>query len=181
MPAEKLPMDGSEGLFHDVRCTFSSFLKLELIYDKEETVYATVVYLNVSGLSKHLVDSQGNSMQINWDDEKEDWEVVGFAPANECDVYGTCGAFGNCYALSSPICSCLKGFEPKIVEEWNRGNMEGGGKEDRFLKLEMIKVPDFAESSYRTKDDCRKQCLEKCSCVAYAYDTGMVVCHGVET
>ncbi|XP_065638380.1 G-type lectin S-receptor-like serine/threonine-protein kinase At1g11300 [Quercus suber] len=97
-----------------------------IVYDKEETVYATVVYLNVSGLSKHLVDSQGNSMQINWDDEKEDWEVVGFAPANECDVYGTCGAFGNCYALSSPICSCLKGFEPKIVEEWNRGNWMSG-------------------------------------------------------
>ena len=37
----------------------------------------------------------------------------------------------------------------------------------------MIKVPDFAEWSYRTKDDCRKQCLENCSCVAYAYDTGI--------
>ncbi|XP_050288914.1 G-type lectin S-receptor-like serine/threonine-protein kinase At1g11330 isoform X3 [Quercus robur] len=163
-----------------------------IVYDKEETVYATVAYLNVLGLSKQFVDSQGNSMQINWDDEKEDWEVVGFAPANECDVYGTCGAFGNCYALSSPICSCLEGFEPKIVEEWNRGNWmsgcvrriplqcervnnsgDGGGKADGFLKLEMIKVPDFAEWSYRTKDDCRKQCLENCSCVAYAYDTGI--------
>ena len=73
--------------------------------------------MKVLDLSKHFLDSQGNIMQIDWDDEKEDWEVVGFAPANECDVYGTCGAFGSCYALSSPICSCLKGFEPKIVEE----------------------------------------------------------------
>ncbi|KAK4588025.1 hypothetical protein RGQ29_019138 [Quercus rubra] len=163
-----------------------------IVYDKEETVYATIAYLNAIGLSKYFMDSQGNSMVIHWDDEKEDWEVVGFTPANECDVYGTCGAFGNCYALSSPICSCLKGFEPKIVEEWNRGNWmsgcvrriplqcervnnssDGGGKEDGFLKLEMIKVPDFAEWSYRTKDDCRKQCLENCSCVAYAYDTGI--------
>ncbi|XP_030970922.1 G-type lectin S-receptor-like serine/threonine-protein kinase At1g11330 [Quercus lobata] len=120
-----------------------------LAYDKEETVYATSAYVNVLGLSKHFLDAQGNSMQIHWDDEKEDWEVVGFTPTNECDVYGTCGAFGNYYALSSPICSCLKGFEPKIVEEWNR------------------------EWSHRTKDDCRKQCLENCSCVAYAYDTGI--------
>ena len=50
---------------------------------------------------------------------------------------------------------------------------EGGGKADVFLKLQMIKVPDLAEWSYRTKDDCRKQCLENCSCVAYAYDTGI--------
>ena len=41
------------------------------------------------------------------------------------------------------------------------------------LKLEMVKVPDFAEWSYQTKDDCRKQCLENCSCVAYAYDIGI--------
>ncbi|KAK4588007.1 hypothetical protein RGQ29_019129 [Quercus rubra] len=161
-----------------------------LVYDKEEIVCATITYVNGLGLSKHFLDSQGNFTQLRWDDEKEDWEVVGFAPANECDVYGTCGAFGSCYALSSPICSCLKGFEPKIVEEWNRGNWmsgcvrrtplqrervnngsKGAGKADGFLKLEMVKVPDFAKWSYRTKDDCRKQCLENCSCVAYAYDT----------
>ncbi|KAL4639203.1 hypothetical protein ACB092_03G200500 [Castanea dentata] len=163
-----------------------------IVYDKEETVYATFANVNVLDLSKHFLDSQGNIMQIDWDDEKEDWEVVGFAPANECDVYGTCGAFGSCYAPGSPICSCLKGFEPKIVEEWNRGNWmsgcvrrtplqhervnnrsERGGKADGFLKLEMVKVPDFAVWSYRTKDDCRKQCLENFSCVAYAYDTGI--------
>ena len=120
--------------------------------------------MNGLGLSKHFLASQGNFTQLRWDDEKEDWEVVGFAPANEYDVYGTCGAFGSCYALSSPICSCLKGFEPKIVEEWNRGNWmsgcvrrtplqrerenngsKGAGKADGFLKLEMVKVPDFAK------------------------------------
>ncbi|KAM4102050.1 hypothetical protein ACB094_05G193400 [Castanea mollissima] len=165
---------------------------VNIVYDKEETIFETFAYVNILGLSKHFLDSQGNTMQIHWDDEKEDWEVVVFAPANECDVYGTCGAFGICYALSSPICSCLKGFEPKVVEEWNRGNWmsgcvrriplqcdrvnnssDGGGIADGFLKLEMIKVPDFAEWSYRTKDDCRKQCLENCYCVAYAYDTGI--------
>ena len=66
--------------------------------------------MNAIGLSKYFVDSQGNSIVIHWDDEKEDWEVVGFAPANECDVYGTCGALGSYYVLSSPIYSCLKGF-----------------------------------------------------------------------
>jgi hypothetical protein len=85
----------------------------------------------------------------------------------------------------------LRGFEPKIIEEWNRGNWTSGyvrrtalqcervnnsgeeGKADGFFKLKMIKVPDFAERSYGAKDNCRKQCLENCSCVAYAYDAGI--------
>nr|POE93692.1 g-type lectin s-receptor-like serine/threonine-protein kinase [Quercus suber] len=184
----KSPSDPSTGRFS----AGINSQNIPQVYDKEEIVYATFAYVNQLDLTKHFLDSQGNLKQLRWDDGKEDWEVFGFALANECDFYGTCGAFGSCYALSSPICSCLKGFEPKIVEEWNRGNWmsgcvrrtplqcervnnrsEGGGKGDWFLKLEMVKVPDFAEWSYGSKDDCRKQCLENCSCVAYAYDTGI--------
>ncbi|KAL4628697.1 hypothetical protein ACB092_05G258500 [Castanea dentata] len=36
-----------------------------------------------------------------------------------------------------------------------------------------MKAPDFAERSYGAKDDCRKRCLENCSCVAYVYDAGI--------
>jgi hypothetical protein len=116
---------------------------------------------------------------------------LGLGPKDECDVYGTCGTFGNCDLLGSPICSCLRGFEPKIIEEWNRGNWSSGclrrtplqcerlnksgeeRKEDGFFELKMVKVPDFAQWSYGTKDDCQNQCLKNCSCVAYAYDSGI--------
>ncbi|KAF3944327.1 hypothetical protein CMV_029193 [Castanea mollissima] len=38
----------------------------------------------------------------------------------------------------------------------------------------MIKVPDFAELALDVNiEDCRKQCLENCSCVAYGYYTGI--------
>jgi hypothetical protein len=102
-----------------------------------------------------------------------------------------CGVFASCNSLSSPICSCLRGFQLKIIEKWNRGNWTSGcvrrtplqcerlnksgeeGEANGFSKLKMIKVPDFAQWSYGTKDDCQKQCLENCSCVAYAYDTGI--------
>ena len=47
------------------------------------------------------------------------------------------------------------------------------GKPDGFLKLEMIKVPDFAEWSDVKKEDCQKKCLKNCSCVAYGYYTGI--------
>ncbi|KAL0009897.1 hypothetical protein SO802_005005 [Lithocarpus litseifolius] len=162
-----------------------------LVDDKQGAVFETFPYSDVLHLSKIVLDWQGNGVLTYWDDGKEDWEVVYKNPEDECDVYGTCGAFGSCDLLSSPICSCLRGFEPKIIEEWNRGNWTSGcvrrtplqcermnnsieeGKADGFLKLEMINVPDFAELADVNIEDCRKQCLENCSCVAYGYYTGI--------
>jgi hypothetical protein len=128
-----------------------------VVDDKEGTVFATFVYVNELPLSKFVLDSQGNLVQTYWNNEKEDWEVLGIAPKYECEVYGTCGPFGTCHSLGSSICSCLRGFEPKIIEEWNRGNWTSGcvrrtafqcervnnsGEEEKvdgFFKLKMSK------------------------------------------
>jgi hypothetical protein len=109
----------------------------------------------------------------------------------QCDVYGKCGAFGSCNSKNSPICSCLRGFEPKNTEEWNRGNWASGcvrrtplqcervnngsdgGKKDGFLKLKMMKAPDLEDLSSALEEQCRTQCLENCSCIAYAFDAGI--------
>ncbi|KAM6601429.1 hypothetical protein CsatA_021038 [Cannabis sativa] len=127
-----------------------------------------------------------------WD---TDWE----APATLCDVYGVCGPFGVCNDSGSPICKCLKGFEPKLFEEWNKGNWTGGclrrnqllcdknttglashrGKKDGFFKISNVKLPDFYEyveylEFYNSgKESCQKWCLKNCSCIAYAYVQGI--------
>jgi len=111
----------------------------------------------------------------------------------ECDVYGVCGQFASCNSQSSPICSCLTGFEPKNKVEWNRQNWTEGcvrraplqqceryinqntsedSNADGFLKLQMVKVPGFADGSSLTllSETCRSQCLENICCVAYSYD-----------
>ncbi|KAJ1379170.1 Tyrosine-protein kinase, catalytic domain [Sesbania bispinosa] len=110
---------------------------------------------------------------------------------NDCDVYGFCGPYGSCDSNNSPICTCLRGFEPRNVDEWNRQNWTSGcvrkealqcervkngseaGEGDGFLKLQMTKVPDFAQQSYLSVDACRTECLKNCSCTAYAYDGGI--------
>ncbi|OMP04056.1 hypothetical protein COLO4_09989 [Corchorus olitorius] len=90
-----------------------------------------------------------------WDDGKGDWHNYIAILGNECDVYGKCGAFGSCDSMKAPICSCLKGFEPKNGEEWNRQNWtsgcvrttplqcqnpgNGSAKNDGFLKLKNMK------------------------------------------
>nr|POF03675.1 g-type lectin s-receptor-like serine/threonine-protein kinase [Quercus suber] len=161
-----------------------------LVEDPDGIFSLSFVYVNTS--SQHFVlTSQGNFELRYWDDEKENWEVRWKALKSECDVYGRCGAFGSCDSRSLPICTCLRGFEPNNTKEWSRGNWTSGcvrrtplqcgrvnstggeaDKMDGFLKQKMMKVPDFADWSPAHEDDCRQQCLQNCSCIAYAYDTG---------
>lgn len=162
-----------------------------LIDDKQGSIYISFAFANLS-LSYILLDSQGNLALRAWDDKQGDWVTFWSLPETECDVYGQCGAFGSCDSLKPSICSCLRGFEPKIIEEWNRGNWTSGcvrskplqcervnnsselGKEDGFLKLGMMKVPDFAQWSRAGSEyECEEFCLRNCSCIAYAYDAGI--------
>ncbi|KAK4587739.1 hypothetical protein RGQ29_018942 [Quercus rubra] len=160
-----------------------------LFDDHEGTISLSFSYVN-DCLVHFVLNTHGNLEQRFWDYEKEDWEVLLFQQT-DCDFYGYCGAFGSCDSQNTPICSCLQGFEPKNTKEWNRGNWTSGcvrrtqlqcervntssegNKMDGFLKLNMMKVPDFADWSPALEVDCRQQCLENCSCIAYAYDTNI--------
>ncbi|KAK7256019.1 hypothetical protein RIF29_29450 [Crotalaria pallida] len=139
----------------------------------------------------YILNSQGQFQQKNWDSENMNWQVTWTNQKSDCDFYGICGAFASCSPQNSPICSCLRGFEPRNTQEWNRQNWtsgcvrrtplqcertnsqntSAGGKADGFVKLQMIKVPAFAEWSSATQDTCRSQCLQNCSCIAYSYVT----------
>ncbi|PIN18880.1 Non-specific serine/threonine protein kinase [Handroanthus impetiginosus] len=134
---------------------------------------------------KISLNSFGSKVYTMWNDQRKNWDIVWLAPETECDAYGTCGPFGSCNAHDSPICSCLRGFEPANKEEWRSGNWASGCQRrmqlqcdqsnntggDGFLRLPFMKVPDFAEQfSSRGEDKCRSRCLKNCSCIAYAHD-----------
>nr|POE96168.1 g-type lectin s-receptor-like serine/threonine-protein kinase [Quercus suber] len=148
-----------------------------VVDDKNGTISLSFSYV-INSLFHYVLTTEGDLVERYWDSEKDDWRIVWNAVISECDVYGTCGAFGSCNSRTSPICSCLPGFEPKNTEEWNRGNWTSGclrrtplqcervnttgneaSKMDEFLTLKMMKVPDFADSSPANEDYCRQQCL----------------------
>ncbi|KAK2414153.1 G-type lectin S-receptor serine/threonine-protein kinase [Trifolium repens] len=154
----------------------------------------TNIYYTIQNDEEYFIyhlNSQGKLEQTWWDDEKKEMQVTWTSRESECDVYGICGAFARCNSLTSPICSCLRGFEPRNILEWNLHNWTGGcvrrtalqcervnnkttsTKEDGYLKLQMVKVPDFAEGLAVTPDICRSLCLENCSCLAYSHDDGI--------
>nr|XP_023917802.1 G-type lectin S-receptor-like serine/threonine-protein kinase At1g11330 [Quercus suber] len=156
--------------------------------DQDGNFYLTFDFADKAVSSYYALNSQGNLVQKDLNNGREDtgWSAL----LTECDVYGNCGAFGTCNPKNSPICSCFQGFEPNNTKEWNRGNWTSGcvrrtplqcervntggeGKKDGFLNLKMMKVPDIAVWSSAFENKCRVQCLENCSCIAYAFDTGI--------
>jgi len=139
--------------------------------------------------ARYVLTSDGKLIEQYWDYGKGGWEYTWEAQSTECDIYGKCGPFGSCDAQNSPICTCLKGFVPKNQDEWNKGIWTSGcvrmtslqcdgkhngsevRKEDGFMKLEMMKVPTFAEywPYLSSEQECKDECLKNCSCVAYSY------------
>ncbi|KAK8985480.1 hypothetical protein V6N11_068734 [Hibiscus sabdariffa] len=148
---------------------------------KEKSYYFTFELSNTSLVMYYEFDPQGQLIEHQWDDGKREWLNPLSVLLNDCDIYGKCGAFGVCDSTKRPICSCLKGFEPRNVEEWRGGNWSGGCvrttllqcQNEGFLKLKTMKVPAFPDWLSTTYGGCEDQCKKNCSCVAYAYDAGI--------
>ncbi|XP_061994500.1 G-type lectin S-receptor-like serine/threonine-protein kinase At1g61500 isoform X2 [Rosa rugosa] len=143
--------------------------------------------LSSQGKMKLMSSENGRNWSLNLEEQK-----------SRCDNYGACGPYGFCSASESPICKCLKGFVPKSHQEWSKGNWTSGcvrktelfcerqtnkksvplqGKQDDnddgFWKIIRAKVPDYHQyiTSLDLEDkfnDCKIQCLNNCSCLAYA-------------
>ncbi|KAG6692437.1 G-type lectin S-receptor-like serine/threonine-protein kinase At1g11330 isoform X1 [Carya illinoinensis] len=164
--------------------------RFSLVDDKEGSFYFAFEFSNKSLPFHYVLNAEGNLLET-YSINGKDWVVSWSSLTSECDVYGKCGAFGNCNPKKKVICSCLEGFEPKNIEEWNRGDwtsgcvrrtplqclkVSTGGKEDKkdgFLKVTMMKTPSLANWSSVFEDECRYRCLEDCSCMAYAYESGI--------
>ncbi|CDP04297.1 unnamed protein product [Coffea canephora] len=169
--------------------------RFDLVTNPNGSEYFTHSFINDLALLYYVLNSSGVLVEkVSYYGDghsKVSWTSL----ESECDVYGKCGPFGSCNPQHSPICTCLQGFEPKNKEEWDKGNWTGGcsrkallqcdrnisagqvGKPDGFLKLANIKIPDFAHLMEllrsATEQDCGNQCLNNCSCIAYAYSTGI--------
>nr|XP_034891838.1 G-type lectin S-receptor-like serine/threonine-protein kinase At1g11330 isoform X3 [Populus alba] len=173
--------------------SISVYLSGFSLKDEGDGTFTLSLIVDPAFRSTYVLTSHGKFTEQYWDYGKggwtyDDWE----APSTECDIYGKCGPFGSCDAQSSPICTCLEGFVAKNQDEWNKGIWTSGcvratslqcdrihngseaGKEDGFMKLEMMKVPTFAEYwlNPSSEQECKDECLRNCSCVAYSYYNG---------
>ncbi|KAL2932328.1 hypothetical protein RDABS01_037738 [Bienertia sinuspersici] len=163
---------------------------IRIIDNHDGTLYVAYSVGDESLLERFELKYDGRVLQKFWNNNTSEhgkWEIKWQSIESECDVYGTCGPFGSCNPHTSPICTCLHGFEPKNMAEWSQGNWTSGcvrrmtlqcnntaGKADKFIQLKHMKVPDYAQwISTANQDDCGRNCLANCSCLAYAYYSGI--------
>ncbi|CAN6199309.1 unnamed protein product [Urochloa humidicola] len=165
--------------------------------DNANESYFTYQFPYDWGLSRAIMDIDGQFKHLMWFDETQKWSVYWSQPLKHCEVYTICGPFGSCKLDGLVFCSCIKGFSVKVQSDWDHGVYSGGckrdvplnclsnsslakGRSDKFHAMAVVRLPDKAQSAVaRSPEDCRLTCLNNCSCNAYTYNSnGCVVWHG---
>ncbi|KAL2331773.1 hypothetical protein Fmac_019354 [Flemingia macrophylla] len=166
-------------------------MRLNYIYNfsfvsNENESYFTYSMYNSSIIPRFVMDVSGQIKQLSWLENALQWNLFWSQPRQQCEVYAFCGAFERCTENSMPYCSCLTGFEPKSLPDWNLEDHSSGcerkktlqcensnpSKEDkdRFLAIPNMALPKHAESvGVGNAGECESTCLRNCSCTAYAY------------
>ncbi|KAF3619433.1 Receptor-like serine/threonine-protein kinase SD1-8 [Capsicum annuum] len=130
-----------------------------------EKIYFTYELKDSSAIGRVVMQLNGFLELSTWNNQTQNWDNFGSAPADNCDIYGQCHTYGLCNSGNSPICRCLDKFEPKDPTEWARGNWSGGcarkttlncQKEVKFLKYAGIKLPDTRFSWQKKKKTNKK-------------------------
>ncbi|PUZ59426.1 hypothetical protein GQ55_4G040200 [Panicum hallii var. hallii] len=143
-------------------------------------------------ISRLVLDVSGQVRQIMWAQSRDEWEIIWMEPHSRCAIYAVCGEFGVCNENSEPYCSCLAGFRPSSVADWelgdhsmgcrrnnplrcdggaNSSSVDGEGDGDAFLVAPGVSLPRNPPWPARSSSarDCRLACLRSCNCTAYSY------------
>ncbi|XP_060191131.1 G-type lectin S-receptor-like serine/threonine-protein kinase At4g27290 isoform X1 [Lycium barbarum] len=148
------------------------------VYSSTPEVY--FVYKLTSLVLVRLTLSHNGVLQIWILGDRKGWVPLVLIPADKCDMYNLCGAYGSCNSQDSPVCGCLDKFVPKNSDAWNRTEWSGGCvrrtepnclQKDMFLKYSHIKLPDTRNSWSNvtmTLEECKNICSKNCSCMAYS-------------
>ncbi|OEL37161.1 G-type lectin S-receptor-like serine/threonine-protein kinase [Dichanthelium oligosanthes] len=178
----------------EMRLTNSSTFQF---IDNANESYFTYQFPYYWGLSRAIMDIDGQFKHLMWFNESQKWSVYWSQPQKHCEVYAICGLFGSCKLDGLVFCSCIKGFSVKVQSDWDHGVYSGGckrdvplncpsdsssakGHADKFHAVAVVRLPDKAQSAVaRSPEDCRLTCLNNCSCSAYTYNSnGCFVWHG---
>ncbi|KAJ4982009.1 hypothetical protein NE237_032846 [Protea cynaroides] len=153
-------------------------IKPIFISNQEEIYY---MYKTQENVISRLVMTESSLIQhFTWNAVSAQWVILYTLPQDVCDSYDRCGTYGNCDINTTPTCKCLNGFTPKSPNSWRLMNWSGGciresqlgcRKGEGFVKYDRVKFPDAAlvmVNKNLNLENCYLQCLNNCSCMAYA-------------
>ncbi|CAA2993145.1 G-type lectin S-receptor-like serine threonine-kinase At4g27290 isoform X1 [Olea europaea subsp. europaea] len=171
-PWNGIRLSGIPNARQDPTYAYGLFMSKNRTYYWEEAIDKSVI-------SRVTLSQSGVVQRMTWVDRIQDWVVYLNIPADICDTYKLCGAYGRCNIGNSPSCGCLDKFVPKDAQDWIRSDWSNGcirrtplncSKGDVFLKYSGIKLPDSRYSRFNknmTIEECKVECLKNCSCMAY--------------
>ncbi|XP_022877616.1 G-type lectin S-receptor-like serine/threonine-protein kinase At4g27290 isoform X1 [Olea europaea var. sylvestris] len=171
-PWNGLAFSGQTNSVQDMNFRFVFIMNKDKVYHRLEATDSSVI-------SRIILTQSGTMQRWTWVDRIHDWIPYVNFPADNCDTYKLCGAYGSCNIANTPACVCLDKFEPKDPEGWSRSDWTNGCnrrtplnclKGDIFLKYSGIKLPDSRNSKYNksmTLEECKVECVKDCSCMAY--------------
>ncbi|KAI3705198.1 hypothetical protein L1987_75432 [Smallanthus sonchifolius] len=157
----------------------SNFYTFEFVLNGEET-YCRYKLKNTSYITRMTLNHQGIFEQLVWNNKIWDYNTRIFK--DQCDQYGLCGPYGICNINKTrPPCACLKGFEPKLPEEWSVAKWSNGCKRQIhltpekgntfFMNFSDLKMPDSQNSRFNSSislEECKNLCANNVSCTAFA-------------
>ncbi|KAL5082107.1 hypothetical protein RYX36_010528 [Vicia faba] len=168
-------------------------MRLNYIYNfsfvsnENETYFTYSMYSDLI-ISRLVMDISGIIKQYTWLESLNQWNLFWSQPRLQCAVYSFCGAFGICTENSKPHCTCLRGFEPKSVSDWNMEDHSSGcirrtslqckdsypsnRDNNAFLAMTNMALSKHAQSvGLGNAEECEITCWRNCSCTAYTYDS----------
>ncbi|KAI3675441.1 hypothetical protein L1987_85031 [Smallanthus sonchifolius] len=171
------------GPWNGLRFTGTPNLNVNQYYNftfvlNHKEIYYQYNLINTSVLMRVVLQPNGSLDRLLWMDDKQEWSLYLITQNDRCDQYAMCGSFGSCNIDSSPICVCLKGFEPTSPDQWRKTVWSGCrhiqtldcNPGEGFNKYSNYKLPDTRGSWYNqtmTLVECEKICKSNCSCTAY--------------
>ncbi|KAL6282171.1 hypothetical protein ACE6H2_013100 [Prunus campanulata] len=133
--------------------------------------------------SRLVLDESGVVERSTWHNQVHQWVKFWSAPEEQCDEYGKCGANSNCDPSNADKfeCTCLPGFEPKLLHEWYLRDGSGGcvstegaslcRNGEGFVKMPRVKGPNSSAARVNLSmslEACEAECLRNCTCMAYS-------------
>ncbi|XP_023519604.1 G-type lectin S-receptor-like serine/threonine-protein kinase At4g27290 [Cucurbita pepo subsp. pepo] len=121
-----------------------------------------------------VLDPGGFVIHSEWNGVDRAWKKLYTFEGSGCNDYELCGNFGLCNSVLLANCDCLDGFEQKSAQNISDGCVRKDEKTCRagegFKKISDVKLPESTGNLVKIKmgiQNCEKECLNDCSCLAY--------------
>ena len=92
----------------------------------EEEMYYTYELVNSSVTLRLVLNPHGCVQCFIWIDRTRGWIIYSFAQKDDYDSHVLCGAYGSCNINHPRKCTCMEGFVPKFLKEWNMVGWSNG-------------------------------------------------------